>query len=50
MFPQVFGHEPVADPRGLHHRGAASLQPAGGAVTRSEEAVPALPGSHAVHW
>lgn len=47
---QVSGYEPFADPRGLHHRCPASVQPAGGPVTGPEEAVPALPGPHAVHW
>lgn len=46
---QVFGHEPYTDPRGLHHRRPASVQPAAGPVCWPEEAVPALPGPHAVH-
>lgn len=48
--PQVFGHEPFTDPRGLYHRGPASLQPAGRPVSGPKETVPALPGPHAVYW
>lgn len=47
---QVSGDEPPPDTRSVCHRRSAAVQSTGRTVQRSEEALPAVPGSHAGHW
>lgn len=46
---QVISYEPHPETGDVHHRNAASVQPADGTFYGSEEAVPALSGPHGLY-
>lgn len=46
---QVISHEPHSETGDVHHRSAASVQPADGSFSGSAEAVPALSGPYGLY-